>query len=59
MIKSLPKNIQQALTLLWEYSDDACLSGRTKAELEEEGYECNSDSAHYMTFVIGDKGDKP
>jgi len=52
MIKNLPKEIQEALQLLWDYSDDACLSGRTQEECEEEGFDCQGESAHYVTFVI-------
>ena len=55
MIKNLPKEIQQALQLLWEYSDDACLSERTKCECEEEGFDCQGETAHFITFVISRK----
>jgi hypothetical protein len=52
MPTDLPKEINDAIDLLWEYSDDACLSGCTKAECEDEGYDCRGDSAHFITFVI-------
>lgn len=55
MIKNLPKEINDAIELLWEYADDACLSGRTKEECEEEGYDCAAETAHMLTFVISRK----
>jgi hypothetical protein len=53
MIKDLPDEINAAIKLLWEYSDDACLSGRTRDECIEEGFDCTSENgAHRLTFII-------
>ena len=52
MFTNLPPEIQTALNLLWDYSDDACAGMRSKAECEEEGYDCEADSGYYITFVI-------
>jgi hypothetical protein len=53
IIKGLPDEINAAINLLWEYADDACLSGRTKKECINEGYDCKSKSgAHMLTFSI-------
>ena len=54
MFINLPDDIQGALNLLWDYADDACASMRTKAECEEEGYDCEADSGYYITFVTED-----
>jgi hypothetical protein len=50
--KDLPNEVNEALTLLWNYADDGCFSSRTKQECDDEGYECIADSAYYITFVI-------
>ena len=52
MPKDLPKEINDAIDLLWKYSTDACLSSGTKEELDADGYECKGESAHFITFVI-------
>ena len=53
MIKGLPKEVREALKVLWDYSDDACFSGGTIEELDEEGYECSGElGGYYITFVI-------
>ena len=52
MFINLPDDIQGALNLLWDYADDACASMRTKAECEEEGYDCDAEHGYYITFVI-------
>lgn len=54
---NLPKEIQDAINLLWKYSEDGCISGRTKEECEDEGYETNYEYNHYLTFVIGRRTD--
>lgn len=51
-MRDLPEEINEAITTLWNYSDDACISGRTKAECGKEGYECKGETAYYITFVI-------
>ena len=56
MIDELPKEISNALYKLWEYSDDACISGRTKDEANKEGYYMEEESGYKITFVIS-KGD--
>ena len=48
----LPPEIMQALHLVWDFADDAVLSGGTQEELQEVGYECEGESAHVITFVI-------
>lgn len=57
MFKDLPKEVNEALEVLWQYSDDACASGRTKQEAEEEGYECSTGTCHYITFVLPRRSD--
>jgi len=60
MIKEWPKEVQDAVDVLWDYADDACLSGRTKEECLEEGYECSDeDGAFMVTFCIPRNGRKP
>ena len=53
MIRIWPDEVNAAIDILWNYADDACLSGRTKAECLEEGYECSDeDGAFMVTFCI-------
>jgi len=52
MITTLPKDIQDAIELLYEFADDACISMRTQQECDNEGFECETDSAWHLTFVI-------
>ena len=52
MIKNASPEIQAALTLLWEYADDALISGRTKEECELAGFECKGEMAHYVVFIL-------
>jgi hypothetical protein len=52
MIKGLPKDIQDALNLLWKYSTDACLSSYQKEQSEELGFECKGESCWHVTFAI-------
>lgn len=60
MIKGLPKDINAAISLIWEYADDACLTWNTKEECELEGYDCKSNAgAHMLTFCISRKETKP
>lgn len=55
MIKDAPEEVQNALEILWQYADDACLSGRSKKECESEGYGCSTNYAHYITLVLPNK----
>lgn len=52
MIRGLPPKIQDALETLWSYADDGCISGMTKAELDEEGYKVEGKGGHFITFVV-------
>ncbi len=52
MIKTLPKEIQAALSLLWKYSTDASLSRHTKEQSEELGYDCKGKSCWHATFAF-------
>lgn len=52
MRKDLPKEINDALELLWEYADDASISRLTKEELDAEGYEIEGETAYYAQFAL-------
>jgi len=48
----VPEEIQKALTLIWEYSDDACQSSWTKEELKKQGYDCSGEYGIFIRFVL-------
>ena len=52
MITTLPKDIQDAIELLYKFADDACISMRTQQECDDEGFECKNKSAWHLIFVI-------
>ena len=48
----LPKEIRDALNLVWEFADDASTSVWSKEEFLEEGYDCQEEYGHHITFTI-------
>ena len=61
MIKNVPGDIAAAMQTLWDYAEDACISGRTQQQMIEAGYKCsNPKGGFYIRFTIPyPEGDKP